>query len=189
MSQIDELEARLDTLTVAILVPMRTSKHVNPQELGSLNNLVKDLISEIGDATVISRRLAGKLWFIFTQMLTEADHARSPEEILRGAWSYQEQLESYSAPGSGQENQLPGCRDTDQQHIRQMPAAFRIKTMTATAATPLVRAEGSLHPAASRSTAGVLASMRTCKPRGEGLNSCAPTHSTRDHSSHGEWRW
>jgi hypothetical protein len=30
-----------------------------------------------------------------------------------------------------------------------------------------------------------LASMRTYKPRGEGLNSYAPTHSTRDHSSTG----
>jgi len=42
---------------------------------------------------VISRRVTGKLWFIFTQMLSEADHTRAPEEILRRAWNYAEQLE------------------------------------------------------------------------------------------------
>jgi len=71
VSQIDELEARLDTLTTAILVPMRMSKHIDRPALDSLNNLVKDLISEVGDSAAIPRRLAGKLWFIFTQMLTE----------------------------------------------------------------------------------------------------------------------
>jgi hypothetical protein len=40
-----------------------------------------------------------------------------------------------------------------------------------------------------------LASMRTYKPRGEGLNSYPPAHSTRGHSSTGNgdggvtWRW
>jgi hypothetical protein len=108
VSQIDELEARLDTLTVALLVPMRTSKHVDPQILDNLNNLVKDLISEIGDAPVIPRRLAGKLWFIFTQMITEADHARSPEEISRSAWSYQEQLEKLFGPWFSTGEPTPG---------------------------------------------------------------------------------
>jgi hypothetical protein len=108
VSQIDELEARLDTLAIAILVPMRTSKHVDPDALDSLNNLVTDLISEIGDAAVIPRRLAGTLWFIFTQMLTEADHARSPEEILRSAWSYQEQLQKLFGPWFGTGKPTPG---------------------------------------------------------------------------------
>jgi hypothetical protein len=108
VSQIDELEARLDTLTVALLVPMRTSKHVDPQILDNLNNLVKDLISAIGDAPVIPRRLAGKLWFIFTQMITEADHARSPEEISRSAWSYQEQLEKLFGPWFSTGEPTPG---------------------------------------------------------------------------------
>jgi len=113
VSEIDELEARLDTLTTAILVPMRTSKDVDHQALGSLNNLIKDLISEVGDAPAIPRRLAGKLWFIFTQMLTEADHTRSPEEILRSAWNYQEQLEKLFGPWHGTADQPPRCRGTE----------------------------------------------------------------------------
>jgi hypothetical protein len=42
----------------------------------------------VGDAPDISRRLVGKLWFVFTQALAEADHCDSPDEILRHAWGY-----------------------------------------------------------------------------------------------------
>ena len=108
VSQIDQLETRLDTLTTAILVPMRASKQVDHQALGQLHHLVEDLISEVGDASVIPRRLAGKLWFVFTQMLSEADHTRSPEEILRSAWSYQDQLQKLFGPGYGQGPSTPG---------------------------------------------------------------------------------
>lgn len=108
MSQIDELEARLDALTTAILPPLRASKHIDHQALNALDRLMADLISEVGDSPVIPRRLAGKLWFIFTQMLAEADHTQSPEEILRTAWSYQEQLEKLFGPWYGQGQPTPG---------------------------------------------------------------------------------
>jgi len=93
VSQLKELENRLDTLTTAILMPLRASKHVDHQAMDQLSQLVEDLISQVDDAPVIPRQLTGKLWFIFTQMLSEADHTQSPEEILNSAWSYAGQLE------------------------------------------------------------------------------------------------
>lgn len=108
MSQTDELENRLDRLTTAILIPLRASKHVDHQAMDQLGQLVADLISETGEAPVISRRLTGKLWFIFTQMLAEADHARSPEEILDNAWRYQDQLQKLFGPWYGQGPPTPG---------------------------------------------------------------------------------
>ena len=98
MSRISELEARLDNLTTAILLPMRATKYVDQDAFAQLDRLVGDLISEIGDAPDISRRLTGKLWFVFTQALTEAQHSRSPDEILRYAWSYQDKLEQLFGP-------------------------------------------------------------------------------------------
>ena len=98
MSRISELEARLDNLTTAILLPMRATKYVDQDAFAQLDRLVGDLISEIGDAPDISRRLTGKLWFVFTQALTEAEHSRSPGEILRYAWSYQDKLEQLFGP-------------------------------------------------------------------------------------------
>ncbi len=108
MSQTDELENRLDTLTTAILLPLRASKHVDRQAMDQLSQFVADLISEVGDAPVIPRRLAGKLWFIFTQMLSEADHTRSPGEILHSAWRYQDQLQKLFGPRYGQGPPAPG---------------------------------------------------------------------------------
>ncbi len=108
MSPIDELENRLDTLTTAILPPLRASKHVDRQAMDQLSQLVDDLASEVGDAPTIPRRLAGKLWFIFTQMLSEADHARSPEEILYSAWRYQDQLQKLFGPWYGHGPPTPG---------------------------------------------------------------------------------
>ncbi len=108
VSRIEELEARLDTLTTVILPPVRASKHVDHLALDNLNMLVDDLIRELGGSPAIPRRLAGKLWFIFTQMLTEADHSRSPGEILSRAWSYQEQLRKLFGPWFGQGEPTPG---------------------------------------------------------------------------------
>ncbi len=108
MSQIDELENRLDTLTTAILIPLRPFKRVDHQAMDQLDQLVADLISEVGDAPAIPRRLTGKLWFVFTQMLSEADHTRSPEEILRRAWRYEGQLHKLFGPWYGQGPQTPG---------------------------------------------------------------------------------
>jgi hypothetical protein len=98
MNQLDDLESRLDTLTTKILVPLRTAKQIDQVALADLNQLVDDMIREIGDEPTISRALAGKLWFIFTHMLAEAGHTRSPEHILRGAWSFEGQLEKLFGP-------------------------------------------------------------------------------------------
>jgi hypothetical protein len=38
-----------------------------------LTGKVNDLIAKVGDSPDISRRLTGKLWFVFTPALTEAD--------------------------------------------------------------------------------------------------------------------
>jgi hypothetical protein len=51
------------------------------QAIDQLGQFVADLISEAGKEPMISRGLTGKPWFIFTQMLAEAAHTRSPEEI------------------------------------------------------------------------------------------------------------
>jgi hypothetical protein len=108
VSQLEELENRLDTLTTAILLPLRAAKHVDHQAMNQLGQLVADLISEVGDTPAIPRRLTGKLWFIFTQMLGEADHARSPEEILNSAWHYADQLQKLFGPWYGQGPPTPG---------------------------------------------------------------------------------
>jgi hypothetical protein len=108
MSRILEVEARLDALTTAILPPMRATKYVDTDAFAQLNQLVRDLVSELGDSADIARRLAGKLWFVFTQALTEAEHCDSPEAILECAWSYEDQLEKLFGPWFSSSEATPG---------------------------------------------------------------------------------
>jgi hypothetical protein len=93
MTRLPELEARLDALTTEILPPLRASKELRSDAMHRLLGLVDEFADEIGDDEFVPRLLAGKLWFVFTQMLTEAEHTRSPDDILRSAWRYEDRLE------------------------------------------------------------------------------------------------
>jgi hypothetical protein len=61
--------------------------------MNELLTVVDDLRVALGTTPVMSRRLASNLWFVFTQMLAQADHTRAPEPILRAAWEYEGRLE------------------------------------------------------------------------------------------------
>ena len=108
MSAIDDLEDQLDNLTIKILTPMRATKYVDREAFAQLNQIVVALARELADAELIPRRLVGKLWFIFTQALAEADHARAPEEILRCAWDYEDKLQQLFGPWFSSAPPTPG---------------------------------------------------------------------------------
>jgi hypothetical protein len=108
VTRIPEIEARLDTLTTRILLPLRASKEIDSEAINELYRLVDDLAVEIGESADISRRLAGKLWFIFTQMLSEADHTRSPDDILMSAWGYEGRLEKIFGSTFSSSDPTPG---------------------------------------------------------------------------------
>ncbi len=93
-----QFEGRLDELTTALLVPLRTEKRLEVQALDELCSLVAEQRSAGLFADTISVRLAGKYWSIFCSMLAEADHAKNPEPILDAAWRYQEELRRAFGP-------------------------------------------------------------------------------------------
>jgi len=79
---------------------MRATKYVDADAFAELHELVAALARELAGAESVPRRLAGKLWLVFTEALVQADHARSPEEILHHAWAYQDELEKLFLPSS-----------------------------------------------------------------------------------------
>lgn len=93
----DALEERLDTLTTALLLPLRAEKRVDPESMALLLTLGDDLLQAVADRPFVSKALVGKAWFVFTSLLAEADHARDPEPIL-DAWSWAEKLRSVYGP-------------------------------------------------------------------------------------------
>jgi hypothetical protein len=110
MSELARLEYELDVLTTRLLLPIRASKEVDDDAVASLLRVVTELGETLdrSGSDCISRKLAGKLWFVFTQMLSEADHTRAPEEILQAAWRYQDRLDwLFGDPSAGSPG-LPG---------------------------------------------------------------------------------
>ena len=108
MTRLPELEARLDALTTEILLPLRASKKVHLEAIERLCELVDDLAAQIGGSDYVPRLLTGKLWFVFTQMLAEADHTRAPEDILMSAWAYEDRLKKIFDPSFSSSPPTPG---------------------------------------------------------------------------------
>jgi hypothetical protein len=52
----------------------------------------------LGSEEVVPRELVGKLWFIFTTLLSEAESAPAPDAILDAAWEYSERLQKIFGP-------------------------------------------------------------------------------------------
>lgn len=89
---LDDIEARLDALTTRLLVPLRTDKVLDGTVMADLLRVGDELRTALDGQDVAPKRLVGKCWFIFTAMLTEADHARAREPILDAAWEWAERL-------------------------------------------------------------------------------------------------
>jgi hypothetical protein len=98
VSELANIEAKLDEATTALLPPLRATKHLDPQAFAELIGVLDELAPILAVDELVSRRLVGKLWFVFTAMLTEAEYAREPEALLDAAWSYQERLRSIFGP-------------------------------------------------------------------------------------------
>ena len=96
--QLTDLEARLDQVTTDLLPELRTTKNLNGNALAELLAVGDELERHRGEVEEISRQLVGKLWFIFTAMLTEAEYAQNPKPILNAAWSYQDRLSRFFGP-------------------------------------------------------------------------------------------
>lgn len=98
MSELATLEARIDELTGPLLVPLRVSKELDGAVMADLLAVGRELVDALDGVEVVPKALVGKVWFIFTQMLTEAGYAREPEPILDAAWRWDELISKGFGP-------------------------------------------------------------------------------------------
>lgn len=77
-----EIEESINKLTVDLLVPIRTSKTVNKEVFDKLYLLLDELKALIKGETLINRKLAGLLFFIYTSISAEAEHAHYSSPIF-----------------------------------------------------------------------------------------------------------
>jgi hypothetical protein len=95
---IEQLEERLSEVAARLLPYLRASKLVDSTAMTDLLETADLIRAKFNEDDLVPRRLTGTLWFIFTSMLTEAEHTHSPEAILNAAWNYEDRLRKIFGP-------------------------------------------------------------------------------------------
>lgn len=80
--RIIEIEENINELIVDLLVPIRTAKTIDKEAFNKLYLLLDELKSIIKGEAVINRRLAGMLFFMYTSISAEAEHAHYSNPIF-----------------------------------------------------------------------------------------------------------
>src|SRR5262249_47422395 len=92
MANIDLLIEEINSAKPTLLHELRFSKTVDRTAMSRIIGATDGLVHAFAGADAVPRVLIGDLLYIFTQMLTEAEHSRAPELILDEAWEYWEHL-------------------------------------------------------------------------------------------------
>jgi hypothetical protein len=95
---LEQLEERLGDAATRLLPYLRASKLVDSSAMTDLLETTDAIRGSLDGADLVPRRLTGTMWFIFTSMLAEAAHARSPAPILEAAWNYEDKLRRIFGP-------------------------------------------------------------------------------------------
>ena len=96
---IQRLSATIDELGLRILGPLRMSKTIPEASLQELHETLEKLGEILASETCVPKALAGNLWFIFTSMLAEAQHAKDRRQVIEtAAWNLQEKLQKIFGP-------------------------------------------------------------------------------------------
>lgn len=96
---VEQITVEIDSLMLDVLGPLRTSKTINQTAFTKLKGKIDNLLPMMETQQYVPKELVGKLWFIFTSMLSEAEHAKTNrEEIEILAWDIQERLRRLFGP-------------------------------------------------------------------------------------------
>lgn len=80
--RIEEITKLINDLTIDLLVPIRTSKLVNKEAFSKFYELLDEVKKLVKGKEVINRKLAGLLFFIYTTISAEAEHANYSSPIF-----------------------------------------------------------------------------------------------------------
>ena len=96
--KLNSLSVELDGLIPALLVPVRTSKTIDPKILSRFQSLLDEIAAELEPSTEVPKKLVGTLYHVVFSLLGEADHAADPKPIEHVAWDIQERLRRIFGP-------------------------------------------------------------------------------------------
>jgi len=99
LDALDRSVAALDEIILDLLGPLRMSKKLDRHVLQRVTDLIDEIGEHLAGEPLVPKKHVGTLWFIFTMMLAEAQHARTNrEEIELAAWDVAERLQKIFGP-------------------------------------------------------------------------------------------
>lgn len=93
-----EMRTALDNAVVELLVPLRMKKEIGGASLENMSRVLDDISVYLANENLVPKELVGELWFVFTSMLSEAEHAQFPDPIIDAAWFIGEKLRVIFGP-------------------------------------------------------------------------------------------
>ena len=97
--RLSQLVSKLDRLILEVLVPLRSSKTIDSAVFQRLESALSELGDALHDEELVPKALAGNLLFLFTTMLTEAEHAKEGRQAIEtAAWAIEESLRRIFGP-------------------------------------------------------------------------------------------
>ncbi len=74
--RIEEIKIRIDEIIIDLLVPIRASKTVDQKAFDEFYLILDEVVSLVKGKEEINRELAGLIFFIYTSIEADANHAR-----------------------------------------------------------------------------------------------------------------
>lgn len=96
--RVNELNQQIDELVLGILGPACISKQVPQEPLQKLHAILDELAQLLETEDLVPKSLPGRLMFIFSSLLAEAEHAANPEPLLNDAWAIQDKFTRVFGP-------------------------------------------------------------------------------------------
>lgn len=91
-NRIEEITKIINNLATDLLIPVRTSKSVNKEAFAEFYKLLDEVIILVREKELINRKLAGLLFFIYTTISAEAEHANYSSPIFLEASKLEDYL-------------------------------------------------------------------------------------------------
>ena len=89
---------KIEDVVSRIVHAARLGKVVDQERLEMLLVLLDDLADQLTGVEMIRKDMVGMLWYPFTALLAEADHAQEPDALIRAAWEIKERLRRIFGP-------------------------------------------------------------------------------------------
>lgn len=100
----ETIYAQIDELIIDLLVPARTKKTINQETFQRFWLLLEEIEKKVRDEEYIPKKIVGLLFFIYTQLSTEASYCDYPDELFIAVGKLEGMLEKIFGDSSFRSN-------------------------------------------------------------------------------------